>query len=50
MASNQRHARSKSKFDSARAAWSDIAAKTGLEPDNIKRTAHTSTLWVFIEK
>ena len=50
MAKGTHYARSKAKFDTARAAWSDISAKTGLEPADIARTAHTATLWVFIEK
>jgi len=37
--------RSKSRFKSARAAWIDIGAATGLEPNDVRSAGHTRTQW-----
>lgn len=39
--------RPKSRFTSARAAWADIAKKTGLEPHQVK-PAHSAKAWVWL--
>jgi len=43
------HTRSKEEFETARAAWSDVADKTGLEPKDV-RSDHNDNEWRFIEK
>ncbi len=40
------HTRSKRRFGSARAAWLDIAEKTGLSPMQVT-AVHTSRFWVW---
>ena len=40
--------RSKSKFKTARQAWSDIANDTGLTPKNVVRKEHTDKEWVWV--
>ena len=41
--------RSKNKFGSARAAWFDVAKKTGLKPDDVE-SDHTRSKFVFKRK
>ncbi len=43
------HTRDKRIFKTARAAWMDIARRTGLKPNQVK-SAHTSTKWVWIRR
>ena len=44
------YTRKKSKFKTARSAWSDIAQKTGLKPSQVKNAGHTSTTWKWKKK
>ncbi len=41
--------RARSRFKSARAAWKDVAAKTGIRPASVV-SDHTGTHWVFKHK
>jgi len=42
--------RSKKLFQSARAAWTDIGKKTGLEPNEVKSAGHTKKFWRWVKK
>ncbi len=43
------YTRSKKIFKSARAAWMDVARRTGIRPNQVK-SAHTPTKWVWIRR
>jgi len=48
MVATRRITRSKRRFRTARAAWSDIHRRTGRRAASVIRTAHTRLSWVFV--